>query len=63
MTITKTRFIELLIAEERLARLNAGGVDNWEWYSESINTPDKPSMDDFELSLEQMTDEEITTYA
>lgn len=28
---------DLLLNDEILRRLEAGGVDNWEWYSESIN--------------------------
>lgn len=30
------RLAELLKAEHELTLLEAGGVDNWEWYSESL---------------------------
>lgn len=28
---------DLLISDSRLAALERGGVDNWEWYGESIS--------------------------
>lgn len=28
---------DLLLNDEILRRLEAGGVDNWQWYSESLN--------------------------
>lgn len=36
-TITEEELRRFQIAEETLAALEAGGVDNWDWYSESIN--------------------------
>lgn len=36
VVISKERYDDLLHAEEVLAALYAGGVDNWEWYSESL---------------------------
>lgn len=35
--VPEKRLRELLKAEARLAALEAGGVDNWEWYSDSLN--------------------------
>lgn len=35
--ITRQRYEELLMAEKELMALHAGGVDNWEWYSESLS--------------------------
>ena len=35
-TISKERYDELLAAEIKLNLLEAGGVDNWEWYGESL---------------------------
>jgi len=32
--------------------LEVGGVDNWEWYGESMNPDDQPDMDDFKDSEE-----------
>ena len=34
--ISKKRYEELLEAEKELNALHAGGVDNWEWYHESL---------------------------
>lgn len=34
--INKSRLIRLLNAEMELEALQAGGVDNWSWYSESF---------------------------
>lgn len=45
------RYHELLIAQEKLSRLEAGGVDNWEWYGESLNPEGVPSMEEYEESL------------
>lgn len=36
VTISQKRYKELLEAEKELSALHAGGVDNWEWYSESL---------------------------
>jgi len=41
-TITFPRLAELLKAELKLQALHDGGVDNWDWYSES--GPDKEEM-------------------
>lgn len=38
--ITKEEYIRLRIAEESLNRLEAGGIDNWEWYEESLGEDD-----------------------
>ena len=34
--LSKQRIIELERAEAKLQALEAGGVDNWEWYDESL---------------------------
>ena len=36
VTITTERYSELLDVERELLALHAGGVDNWDWYSESL---------------------------
>jgi hypothetical protein len=36
VTISLERFRELLNAENELSCLHAGGVDNWTWYSASL---------------------------
>ena len=37
VTISKQEYKELLVDSLILSGLENGGVDNWEWYSESIN--------------------------
>lgn len=51
VTITKQEYLELRISDARLTRLEGGGVDNWEWYGESLNQPD--SFDKVEEELRQ----------
>lgn len=36
VTISEAEYTRLLMDEKILAALEAGGVDNWEWYSESL---------------------------
>jgi hypothetical protein len=36
ITIPIKEYIDLLIDSEKLSRLEQGGVDNWEWYSDSL---------------------------
>jgi len=36
MKITQQKLIELERAQRKLLALEAGGVDNWEWYSEAL---------------------------
>ena len=36
ITIPEGRYAELVKAEKKLNALEEGGVDNWEWYSESL---------------------------
>lgn len=45
------RYVELLVIEESMARLDSGGVDNWDWYWESLNPDDEPDMEEFEDAL------------
>lgn len=37
MTIPKSEYDSLVRSSRMLAALEAGGVDNWEWYSESLS--------------------------
>lgn len=48
ITITKKEYLDLQIDSERLSRLEGGGVDNWDWYGESLNPDDELSMGDWE---------------
>lgn len=34
--LSQEEYIELLRAQEKLKRLEFGGVDNWEWYDEAM---------------------------
>jgi len=52
ITITKKVFLQLQINSEILNRLESGGVDNWEWYEESLNPENKLDMDKFEENEE-----------
>lgn len=36
VTITESAYAGLLADSETLAALESGGVDNWEWYHESL---------------------------
>lgn len=38
MEISKERLEDLLDSEAKLQALEAGGVDNWEWYDESLES-------------------------
>lgn len=44
--ISMERLAELLIAEQTLNLLQRGGVDNWDWYGDSLNPEEGPSIDD-----------------
>ena len=35
--IPKNKFASLLRDSDKLSRLECGGVDNWDWYGESLN--------------------------
>jgi len=37
ITISKEEYIRLLKESLKLAKLEMGGVDNWDWYSDSLN--------------------------
>ena len=48
VTITKNKYLRLILAEEELTRLEAGGVDNWEWFGEALYPDNQPDLDTFE---------------
>ena len=57
MEITRQRFVELMVAEEKLARLEGAGVDNWDYYDEAMH-PGEDNGDDiegFKRDLEKKT--------
>lgn len=47
VTISNREYFDLRLASEKLLLLECGGVDNWEWYGESLN-PDDDDVDDLE---------------
>lgn len=53
--ITRLEYFNLRRAEEQLKRLENGGVDNWDWYSESIYGSDlnEEDWDKFEENLKR----------
>lgn len=54
--VEESRLAELLREEWKLQALEAGGVDNWEWYDESLFHPDEGKTLNY---IEDMSDEEI----
>ena len=36
VTISKEKYYDLLVARQTLLMLEGGGVDNWNWYCESL---------------------------
>lgn len=36
ITISMSRYEQLMASERKLEALEAGGVDNWEWYDEAM---------------------------
>ena len=53
VTITKDEYLELRMYEEKFSRLESGGVDNWEWYWESLHPKDQPSLEEVYEKLRQ----------
>ena len=47
-TITKEEYDRLMKDSSDLAKLHAGGVDNWEWYDESLYGDEEEEEDDEE---------------
>ena len=60
ITITKEEYLSLLVSEEILNRFKLGGVDNWEWYGESLNNDDLIDLDTWktqeEIRISKMED-------
>ena len=55
VTISAQEYVRLRLDSERLARLECGGVDNWDWYSEALYSRDfnKATLDEFEEKLKK----------
>lgn len=54
--ISRTELVELLEAYHRLAALESGGVDNWEWYCDSTSDYIKEYIKDNDITID---DEEM----
>lgn len=48
VSITQEKFVELTVTNERMRRLEAGGVDNWGNYGDSLHGMGEEPMEDFE---------------
>ena len=44
--IPKNELASLLRDSDKLHRLECGGVDNWDWYGESLNDPSYEKIQD-----------------
>lgn len=47
VTISYAEYRELLKNDEALRRLQAGGVDNWDWYGDSLYPEGELPFDEF----------------
>lgn len=62
--ISPKRLRELELAERKLRALEAGGVDNWEWYGESLKEFNKENeIEDIIFRFVESVVEEITVEA
>jgi len=59
ITITKTEYNKLLHAAEKLSRLERGGVDSWEWYSESLARQEGDDFNSDDEALDVLTENDI----
>ena len=55
--IPKNEFASLLRDSDKLSRLECGGVDNWDWYGESLNDED-PSYEE----IQDMSDDDLIDF-
>lgn len=53
ITISKKEYFDLRLASAKLLLLEYGGVDNWEWYGESL-FPDDTNIDNLEIIEEKL---------
>lgn len=53
--ISKKRLAKLLRDEKELQLLENGGVDNWDWYGDSLNPDEGVTYDD----IMNMSDDEV----
>jgi hypothetical protein len=53
ITISVKDYVRLIMSSEKLNRLEIGGVDNWEWYGESLNPEGEQDLDEYEEELKK----------
>ncbi len=53
--VDEKRLAELIRNEQKLKLLENGGVDNWDWYGDSLNPEDGITYDD----IQDMSDDEV----
>lgn len=51
ITIPRKEYYNLRLSAEKLRLLERGGVDNWEWYGESLYRDDGKDIDTIEEEL------------
>ena len=56
--IPKNELASLLRDSDKLHRLECGGVDNWEWYGESLNDDEDPSYE----KIQDMSDDDLLDF-
>lgn len=56
--IPKEELASLLRDSDKLHRLECGGVDNWEWYSEALNDEKDLSYDE----IQDMSDDDLIDF-
>ena len=56
--IPKNEFASLLRDSDKLRRLEYGGVDNWEYYSESLYSDE----DSFYEEIQDMSDDDLIDF-
>ena len=56
--IPKEELASLLRDSDKLHRLECGGVDNWEWYSEALNDEEDLSYDE----IQDMSDDDLLDF-
>ena len=56
--IPKNELASLLRDSDKLHRLECGGVDNWEWYGESLNAETDPSYEE----IQDMSDDDLIDF-
>lgn len=55
ITIKVEKLRDLLKGEQELRMLTNGGVDNWDWFGESLNPDGEESYYDFADRVDEMT--------